>query len=107
VDTGKSIKLEDFQKFVIKLPTIYGIHNADMYIKARLFKIKDKSEIDIISPVSRAEKPVLEVSNGIDKGVYAVQILLTPMHLKWLSKRKASEYMREFVWIYSNAIRIE
>jgi hypothetical protein len=107
VDTGKSIRLEDFQKFVIKLPTIYGIHNADMYIKARLFKIKDKSEIDIISPVSRAEKPVLEVSNGIDKGVYAVQILLTPMHLKWLSKRKASEYIKEFVWIYSNAIRIE
>ncbi|MGC9043781.1 MAG: hypothetical protein ACP5KG_07985 [Myxococcota bacterium] len=106
-NSGSTIKLEDFKKFVINLPTIVGIENADKYIKARLFKIKDKGEIEILSPVLRAERSTIEISNGIDKGVYAVQILLTPMHLKYLCKRYASDYIKEFVWIYSNAIRIE
>jgi hypothetical protein len=107
VNTGSTIKLEDFKKFVIKIPTIVGIQNADKYIRVRLFKIKDKGEIEILSPVSRAEKSVIEISDGIDKGVYAVQVLLTPMHLKYLCKRYASDYIKEFVWIYSNTIRIE
>lgn len=107
VNTGSTIKLEDFKKFVINVPTIVGIQNADKYIRVRLFKIKDKGEIEILSPVSRAEKSVIEISDGIDKGVYAVQVLLTPMHLKYLCKRYASDYIKEFVWIYSNTIRIE
>lgn len=106
-DMGKRVKKTDFKKFVIKLPEVYGIKNADTYIKARLFKIKDKTEVDVLKPTSRSDKKVIEISDGIDEGVYAVQILLTPMHLKRVCKRYASDYIKEFVWIYSNAIRVE
>ncbi|MCX7959552.1 MAG: hypothetical protein N3B13_10950, partial [Deltaproteobacteria bacterium] len=106
-DTGKTIRKADFKKFVIKIPEVTGIDNEDVYVKARLFKIKDKSEIEILKPVARSEKKIIEVSDGIDEGVYAVQILLTPMHLKRVCKRWASEYIKEFVWIYSNTIRVE
>ncbi|MCX7944725.1 MAG: hypothetical protein N2746_09490 [Deltaproteobacteria bacterium] len=107
VDTGKTIKKADFKKFVIKIPEVTGIENEDIYVKARLFKIKDKSEIEILKPIARSEKKIIEISEGIDVGVYAVQVLLTPMHLKRLCKRWASEYIKEFVWIYSNTIRVE
>ncbi len=107
VEMGKRVKKADFNKFVIKLPEVYGIKNADTYIKARLFKIQGKSETEILSPVARSDKKIIEVSDGIDEGVYAVQILLTPMHLKRVCKRYASDYIKEFVWIYSNAIRVE
>ncbi len=107
VNPGNTIKLEDFNKFVIRIPEILGIKNADQYIRARLFKIKDKSEIEILAPVPRDKGDTIELISNIDKGVYAVQILLTPMHLKKVCKRWASDYIKEFVWIYSNTIRIE
>lgn len=107
VNTSNTVRLGDFKRFVIRIPRIVGIENADPYIKARLFKIKNRGEIEILSPVARSEKRTVEISEGIDEGVYAVQILLTPMHLKRVCKRWAADYIREFVWIYSNTIRIE
>jgi len=107
VNPGQTVKISDLNKLVIKQPSILGIEGADEYIRARLFKIENKTEVEILSPVSRAEKKTIEISQNFTPGVYAVQILLTPMHLKYVCKRQADEYIHEFIWIYSNAIRLE
>lgn len=102
-DLGQTIEAALAPKLIAKKPHVVEYPGTAADVRLVLKKIADQT-----AEVVKESAGDLE-AEGLAPGVYYVEAAFTPNYLRPLfkSKRVADQYVKEFTWIYSSAIRIK
>jgi hypothetical protein len=105
VEAGTTVAASASPKLVGKKPTVYGYNEDPKNIKLVLKKIGDGTA-EVVKEYTADFK-----AEGLAAGVYYLEAHLTPEYMRPFFgvkyKKYANEYIHDFTWIYSNAIRIQ
>lgn len=99
-EMGDEIPAGSVRKLVAKIPRIYGTESFETQpeIKLRVLRITTSG----ISEIASGDEDIIIESPP--SGVYRAEVHIVPYHLKkWLGS-EPDKFMKEYVWIYSNAI---
>jgi len=102
-DPGGTVSAALSPTLAAKKPQVLGFPGAGSDATLVLKRIGDGAAEEVARSSADLSAP------GLAPGAYYVEVLFTPNYLRPLfkSKRVADQYIKEFVWIYSSAIRIK